>query len=106
MASARVRQSENRGVRYRKDDGRTHVSTVIIQIPPDPCSRVDSLLIVLWSYYKTHERLPQPSPRKGLPMKSLVSPKLKPGMVDEALQVERTKTGTLRAPGTPGPLAS
>ncbi|MEV7733188.1 hypothetical protein AB0O75_14035 [Streptomyces sp. NPDC088921] len=42
-------------------------------------------------------------------MKSLVSPKLKPGMADEALQVERTKTGTaavLRAPGAPGPLAS
>lgn len=37
-------------------------------------------------------------------MKSQVSPKLKPGMVEEALQVERTKTGTaavLRAPRLP-----
>lgn len=42
-------------------------------------------------------------------MKSLVSPKLKPGRVDEAWQAEHMDTGTAaarRAPGTPGPLAS
>ncbi|WP_329337482.1 GtrA family protein [Streptomyces sp. NBC_01352] len=42
-------------------------------------------------------------------MKSLVSPKLKPGMLDEARQAERTATDTAAArptPGAPGPLAS
>ncbi|WP_405560875.1 hypothetical protein OHQ89_49315 [Streptomyces canus] len=42
-------------------------------------------------------------------MKSLVSPKLKPGRVDEVRQAERTETDTVaarRTPGAPGPLAS
>lgn len=42
-------------------------------------------------------------------MKSLVSPKLKPGTVVEVRQAERAKTGTaaaLRAPVAPGPVAS
>ncbi|CAM5712345.1 GtrA domain-containing protein [Streptomyces canus] len=42
-------------------------------------------------------------------MKSLVSPKLKPGRVDESWQAARPETDTVatrRTPGVPGPLAS